>query len=375
MEPGDVYIYAHANGAILDLGIDGRSRLVPLAEAQAIVEGCHQAGHQVFAAQEDTPVARAAMATLEATGVPLVGFAGAERPHHWSDGTNALIEAAAFGNDRILDDLIGRDVEIDRVDDSGSTALHHAAANGSLHAIDALLSAGARVDPTNAMGLTPFMLAKATHHPDAARQLGALGGATSGSSRAVGFGRSHDPSLFFWALLPLITLASAVPFLWPLSLVDALVLMGMLAGWAVLSPPLAFWAGGAPRRLDGTILTLRSLTLSRRQIDLTGATGAAVGGMGNRRGNRRPQWLIIGHPDGHRVSARTLGRLMIPAEAIENLEGQMDRVVVVPLAAAKGHEVVLEIGNVLTGLGVEMSGDMRAELVLARKRAGQLPSG
>lgn len=375
IEPGDVYLYAHANGAILEMTTDERSRLVTLAEAEAIVHGCHQAGHRVFTAQEDTLIARMAIATLDATGVPLLTVADAARPQHWPNGSTALIEAAAVGNDRILDDLVERGVELDQVDDSGSTALHHAAANGNLHALEALVAGGAEIDRVNVMGLTPHMLANATRQADAARQLSAVGGATLGADRVVSFGRSNDPSLFFWALLPLAMLAAAVPFLWPVSVVDGLVLLAALSGWAVLSPPLAFWTGGAPRRLDGTVLTLRSLTMGLRRVDLTEATGAAVGGAGTRRGNRRPQWLLIGHPEGHPVTARTLSRLLVSGEEIEAFGGRMDRVVVVPLAAAKGHEVVLAVGNVLTGIGVDLSASLRAELVLARKRAGQLPAG
>ena len=77
-------------------------------------------------------------------------------------------------------------------------------------------------------------------------------------------------------------------FLWPLSVVDALVLAVVLTVYVVLSPPLAFWAGGVPRRLDGS----RPHACGRCSGGGAGSTSmpvtaAAIGGSRSRRGRAR----------------------------------------------------------------------------------------
>ena len=108
LAPGDVYLYGHANGAVFLRYGDGRSMLVPLAEAVAVAEGCVAAGCRVVVGHDDAPLAVQVLDALDAAGVASEAFGPATPPHSWNDGTDALIEAASVGTDRILDDLVAR---------------------------------------------------------------------------------------------------------------------------------------------------------------------------------------------------------------------------------------------------------------------------
>ena len=184
LDPGDVYLYSHGNGAIFVLEARGRSRLVTLDDAVAVVAGCHTAGGRVVVGWDDTAIARAVIERIRSAGVPVVEAAGAQPPHTWGEGTDAVMEAAAVAADRLLDDLLARGVDVQHRDDSGSTALHHAAAHGNLHAIEALVSAGADLDLANHDGFTPHALALATRQQAAAQRLVALGAARVGGPGA-----------------------------------------------------------------------------------------------------------------------------------------------------------------------------------------------
>ena len=371
LSPGDVYVYSHGNGAIYLLEADGRSRLVTLGEVEAITAAAHEAGARVFAAWDDTPIAAEVVERIR-TGAPVVAFELGRPPHSWNDGTDALMEAASVGADRLLDDLIARGVDLARRDVSGSTALHHAAAHGNLHAIDALVAAGADLDAASDTGLTPHMVAMATRELDAARRLVDLGadpGAGQATSRT--FARSHAMALYVPAALLLGLVVGGTALLWPVGPVVALFVPLAIAGalLALVGPPAAFWTAGVPRRLDGQVLTVRGLFGARRAVDLRAVTCAAIGGSTLRARAAGSRWLVLAHPEGRVVTRRTLRRLRVPAEELDVLAPRFDRAVVVPLDAARRDEVIVAVGNLLSGRGVDLSPSLRQQLAEARRSA------
>ena len=147
------------------------------------------------------------------------------------------------------------------------------------------------------------------------------------------FGGFHVGTLYWRLLTPPAMLITVGAFLWPLSVVDALVLAVVLTVFVVFSPPLAFWAGGGPRRLDGSVLTLRGLFGRRVRVDLHAVTAAAIGGSRSRArsGAYGARWLVLAHPEGHRVSRLGLRRLAIPAEELDAVVDRVERAVVVTL--------------------------------------------
>lgn len=366
LDPGDVYLHALANGALFLLASDGRSRLVTLDDAIAITTGCQRAGCRVLAAWDDSAVAVAAVEAVRAAGVTPVAIE-APSPQRWDHGTTALIEAAAVGNQRLLEDLLARGVPVDERDVSGSSALHHAAANDNAAAVDALVAAGAAVDLANHDGFTPLDLAVATRAAAAAARLRALGARPAGADRgAVAFHRAHLVVFFGWLVPPLVLLA-VIAASWPPS-PWAAALVGLVLGLlAAGGPPLAFWRGGAPVRLEGTTLTIVGLR-GRRAIDLTACTLVGLGGSPAPEGVGRARWLLLAHPDGAPVSARTLRRLRVPAEERDALAARVDRLVVVALDGGHRHEVIRPVGDVLTSRGADLSGAVRAHLAVARRR-------
>jgi hypothetical protein len=320
----------------------------------------------VVVARDDGPMATAVLDRIGERGVPVVPFAPAGPPHSWDSGTNALIESAAVGSDHILDDLIERGVDVHHRDVSGSTALHHAAAHGNLHAIDALVAAGADLDLPNLDGFTPLGLARATRETAGAQRLADLGARPAPPDGTVVFGRGHSGTLYWRLLAPLAMLLTAAAFLWPLSVVDALVLAVALVGYVLLAPPLAFWAGGAPRRLDGSVLTLSGLFGRSRRVDLSGVTAAAIGGSRSRSSALGARWLVLAHPDGERVSRRGLRRLAIPADELDAVADRVERAVVVTLEGVHRGEVIRAVGNLLSSRGVDLSASLRRQLSTAR---------
>lgn len=368
--PGDVYVYAHANGAISVLDAGGHLALVPLSVAVAAAERAHAAGARVRAGWDDAPLARDAVEAIRAGGVELDVVPDAPAPRRWANGTTALMEAAAAGDDALLDDLIERGADVAHRDDAGATALHHAAARDNVHAVDALVRAGLDPDDRNGNGFTSFRLATATHSLTAAQRLADLGADTSaGPAEAREFTRSHLGAVYVWLAIPLLGLGAAAvvgaaesPIA---GMVTAVVLLGLTL---VTAPPRAFWTGGAPRRLVGTTLTLRGLT-GTREVDLREVEDAAVGG-GKRRGAAfGARWLLLGHADGHPVTERTLARLHVPEIDRVAFAHRAPAVIVVPLAGGVDHEALVAIGDVLSGLGVDLSSLLRAQLAQARADA------
>lgn len=375
LAPGDVYVHAHANGAVFVLESDGRSRLAPLEEALAVGRACHAAGCSVRFGQEPGPLADDVVRRFHEHGVPLDVVEGGVAPQTWDDGTTALMEAAAVGNDRLLDDLVARRATVPDRDASGSTALHHAAVNGNLHAIDALVAAGLSPDDGNAEGFTPYRLAVAARQLVAAQRLADLGADTSaGTAEVMTFHRSHRMAMFVWLVLPVIQLIAAVIIgvtVHPLAgLVTAAVLLAVLR-W--IAPPRAFWAGGAPRRLDGTTLTVQGLG-APREIDLRLVTAAAIGGSSGQQAAWGARWVVLDHPDGPPVDRDVLRRLQIPEVELDAVATRFGRALVLPLAGGRHGEVILALGTVLSGLGVDLSASFRAQLDRGRRAARRGPT-
>lgn len=371
--PGELYVYSHANGAIFLLKSDGRSRVVPMATVVDLARGCHAAGHRVVVGWDEAPIARDVVEAITAAQVPIVEYDAPRPPHTWEHGTNALIEAAALGIDPILDDIIERGVDIHHVDDSGSTALHHAATRGSLHAIEVLVAAGAEVDLVNDRGMTPHMLAMTIGQTRAAELLVSLGADLEGHLESLRFAPSHYGVLYCWVAPAVGWIAILATALWPLGLVDGLVVLVLVALFRLVVPPRAFWAGGVPRALEGTTLVIRDLWGRRREIDLSEVTAAAVAGNPTRSGTLGARWLILGHPDGAPIDARAIRRLRVPGPEVEAVAEHIDRAVVVQVGAGKGDEVILPVGNVLAGRGVLRSTTLRRQVNEARAKRDRGP--
>ncbi len=219
---------------------------------------------------------------------------------------------------------------------------------------------GADLDVRNDRGLTPHMAAMATRQLAAAERLAALGADTDPGHRGeVRFSRGHYGTLVVWFVQPVGLVGLAVFVLWPPSILEVVAVLALLAVYVrVVYPPSAFWSGGVPRRLSGTTLSLRRATGRRRDVDLAQVTYAAIGGT-MRSSVFGARWLLLGHPDGHRVTARTLRRLYVPPAEVEAVAARMDRVVVVPADAVDRENVILAVGNVLSGLGVDLSPTLR----------------
>lgn len=280
LAPGDVYIHALANGAVFVLESDGRSRLAPLDDALAVAVACEASGCRVRFGRQPGPLADDVDRRLRNRGVTLHVVAGAVAPQTWDAGTTALMEAAAAGNDRLLDDLVTRQATLEDRDVSGSTALHHAAAAGNLHAIDALVAAGLDPDQPNAEGFTPYRLAIAARRLEAGQRLADLGADTgAGAGAPVTFHRSHRRAMQVWLVLPVLDVVVAVVVgVTVHPLVGLVVGAALLAVLSRLAPPRQLWAGGAPLRLEGTTLTVQGLGAAR-QVDLRSVTVAAIEGV------------------------------------------------------------------------------------------------
>lgn len=368
LAPGDVYLYAFDNGAVFVLGTDGRSQLSPLDDAVEVAAGCHAAGCRVVLGRDPGPVAGTLTDRLRSQGVPAEEI-DAAAPQTWSDGTTALMEAAAHGNDRLLDDLVARGATLHDRDVSGSTALHHAAANGNVHALEALVGAGLDPDDRNRDGFTPYRLATATRQLAAAQRLADLGADTgAGADGAITF-RGHGATTWAWWAIPILDVAAAVIIGATVHPVAGLAFAVVTLAIALrLRPPSQHRAGGAPRRLTGTTLTIRGAS-GTRDLDLRQVTTAAIAGATGDQAYLGGRSLLLDHPDGAPADRDALRRLGVPAAELDAVAGRMGRVVVVPLAGGHHREVVLAVGNVLSGLGVEMSPSLRAQLARAREEA------
>ncbi|MGI8684372.1 MAG: hypothetical protein ACR2MO_04665 [Acidimicrobiales bacterium] len=108
------------------------------------------------------------------------------------------------------------------------------------------------------------------------------------------------------------------------------------------------------------------MTGSTRTVDLTGVTVAGAGGSTSRSAFMGARWLLLGHPDGYPVTRRTLRRLVVPDEEIDALAARADRIVVIAVDGPNRDEVLLAVGNLLSGRGIDLSESLRRQLAGAR---------
>jgi hypothetical protein len=367
--PDDVYVYASGNGALFVLEGTGGSGLVPLATVLAVAERASGAGARVLVAQDDTPLADSALDALRARGVALVDVPDAPAPHVWPNGTDALMDAAATGDDVLLDDLVGRGADVHHRDVSGSTALHHAAAHGNVHAVEAIVAAGGDLEAVNVDAMTPLELARTTRQEAVAARLIELGASVDTvSAEPVVFARTSAWTLWVMALLPVPPVVIALVLLWPLSVIDVLVVVLVVAAYVWALPPRPFWAGGVPRRLDGDRLQLRSLLGRERTVDLADVTAGGIAGARGRRANTS-RTILLAHPDGAPASPKQLQKMGVPKHEVDAFADRFERVIAVIPSGYHSDEAVLAVGNRLSALGVDLSTSFRDQLAAARHEA------
>lgn len=372
----DVYLYLHGNGAVSLIPPDQRSRFVTLADAVDAALACHDAGGQVHLGWDRTGLGPAAHERLTQLGVRVVPV-DLPPPYSWGEGTTALISAAAFGRDAILDDLLDRGADLHAADDTGSTALHHAAGAGNLHAIDALVRAGAEIDRMSAKGFRPRDIALARGETAAARRLEELGADSAlGPQDEIRFSKSHYWTLLIWPLIAIVSIAVALLVLWPLALAELGALALAAALYVSVLPPRAFWAGGGvPRRLRGSELVIRRLTGREERIDLQDVVLAGAGGVTHRFGYGGGRWILLAHRAGHPISStRELRRLSVSADDETAALAAADTpLLVLPLDGFRRNEVILPLGNLLTVHGVRILPSLGRQLARARTEAAARP--
>lgn len=349
LEPLDVYLYAHGNGAIFLYHPDARSRFVVLSEALEVARDCGLAGGRVFLGGDaGKQMADHVLAAIRRTGTPVVDYVPPVKPYQWDVGGDALMVAASYGQDDLLDDLLDRGADVRATNDSGSTALHHAAGAGNLHAIDRLLAAGADPDVRNDIGLTPHMQAMVARAHTAALRLEAAGATpahaddTEASFRRIHwlprFG--HVPGTLIWAFFGA---QLAWPPTFPVRLVTAIVVGGLVALQA--APTRALWTAAVPRRLEGPRLQLRTFLGRPVDLDLDTVTAAAFGTSGGLAGRLGGTKVVLVHPGGAPYRRRSLRSkaLLGPKEA--ELLPEEGRATVMVLDSWWQHDVLRPVGN------------------------------
>lgn len=371
--PDDVYLYAHANGAICLLRADATSGLVPLDEAVSVAVAHTGAGGRVHLDHEDGPLAAQLVEGLAAEGIPVVPFDSPRPPDEWPHGTDALMEAARYGADRLLDDLLARGADLHRVDDSGSTALHHAAIAGNGHAIEALVTAGARIDAANAAGMTPRMLAAEAGDDATVGVLDSLGAASAPAAGRVEFPTQLMTSARAYAVLIAANLVIAVVLLWPPSLWDPLVLALVCGALWLFTPPFAFWHGGAAVSLDGAVLSYQPMVGGVRSLDLGRVTVVASGGSTRSEVRFGARNLVLGHPDGAPMTARSLRDMVTIQDEVDLLLHRSDRFVVITLRGTDRGAILPPIGAALAASGAEVLPSAARQVADARRLGWQPP--
>lgn len=183
----------------------------------------------------------------------------------------------------------------------------------------------------------------------------------AGAAGQVHFSAWHFGAYYVWLglLLAMLVLTLAVRT-WGVVIFFA----AYLVLFAVIAPLRQFASGGVPRSMTGSVLTLHRPINTVREVDLG---KAAVGGLlGGRVMGGRSRWLVLGHPDGHRLSRATLGR-MGPDDEVSALFEHSDRFIVVPLAGGFLAEVLGPVGSVLAERGSVRGGVLRHQCQLAQE--------
>lgn len=369
LEPADVYLYAHGNGALFLYHPDARSRFVVLSEALEVAQDCGSAGGRVFLGGDaGERMADHVLAAIRVTGTQVIDYVPPVKPYQWDAGGDALMLAAGYGQDDLLDDLLDRGADVRATNDSGSTALHHAAGAGNLHAIDWLLAAGADPDVRNDIGLTPHMQAMAARAHTAALRLEAAGATPAhADDTQASFRRIHWFAPFGRGVLTL-EWASIGALAWaptfPARLMAAIIVGGVAA--LLLAPTRALWTAAVPRRLAGPRLHLRTFLGRPVVVDLDTVTAAAYGATGGRYGRVVGTKVVLVHPEGVPYRRRSLrrGALIGPNEA--DLLPEEGRATVMILDSWWQHEVLRPVGNRLISGPATLTPLLQYFLELAR---------
>ena len=349
LEPADVYLYAHGNGALFLYHPDARSRFVVLSEALEVAQDCDSAGGRVFLGGDaGERMADHVLAAIRVTGTQVIDYVPPVKPYQWDAGGDALMLAAGYGQDDLLDDLLDRGADVRATNDSGSTALHHAAGAGNLHAIDRLLAAGADPDARNDIGLAPHMQAMAARAHTAALPLEAAGATPAhADDTQASFRRLHWLPPIGHVVATLGWACFGVVLAWPPTLPARLIGAIIGAGVAVLllAPTRAVWTGAVPRRLEGPRLHLRTFLRRPVVVDLDTVTAAALGISGGRKGRVAGTKVVFVHPEGLLYRRRSLRwkALLGPKEA--DLLPEEGRATVMILDPWWQHKVLRPVGN------------------------------
>lgn len=375
---GDIWLHLRRDGAITFAVADLKPFYVPLPTAIEFAEAAHEDGAKVFLSSDgpDSYGAREALTKLDVTIVPHEAGPPAESRR----GITALMGAAAKGNDVILDDLIERGVDVHAADNEGSTALHHAAARGQTHAIRSLVAADSDIEQANSDGLRPYDVAVGAQQQDAVELLVSLG-AKPQPAGPIRFRRIHYGQVVAIPIIVAANVAVAIGMTFWHPIASVIYLAFCAAFILLIGPPRAWWAGGVPRTLDGSRLTLRRWNGQRIVVDLATVRFLASGrslGPKPKAGlpwSGLPRWiapcLLLAHRDGVPVKRRRdFQRMHVPSnDEIDLLVRRNERWVVVVLDTWRWYEVVVPVANVLAARKVEMSPTMRDLVLLAQHRA------
>jgi hypothetical protein len=400
-EPGDVCVQAHANGAVVVVDSEYRSRFVPLAEAVDLAAATGARGGTVFLAQEDdSPLAVDAIAAVRGAAGAVQDYGTLIPPFRWPNGTTALMTAAAHGQRAVLVDLVARGADLSARDDAGSTALHHAAGAGDLEAVDVLLDAGADVDAVDHAGLTALAVAAANGRDDVVGRLTGAGadpaaaaGVGSPSSAAVdGSGRgavaptagAGAPARRFsashWvpplgdvylavivAGLVVVLLRSSGPAIAVGAAVGA-----VAVALAALRRSRLYWAGGVARRLEGTVLVTRRLTGGTARIDLRHARAATLSrpaGFRQLSARLNGRVLVLVQDElGPLADAGSIRRLDVPLDEARDVAAAAPRAFGVILGLGATDEVLRAVGPVLVGNDAYLPAPLRQQIAAAQRR-------
>lgn len=171
-EAGDIFVQAHANGAILVVQDDYGWRLATLPDAVVSAAQVAERGGRVLLGHEDLDARTVeVLDAVRTSGATILEFGTVIPPMTWPQGTTPLMTAATDHRHDLLDDLLDRGVPAGDTDEVGATALHHAAHAGNEHAVDALLSAGLDPAAVDRHERTPADLARLGGHVALAERL------------------------------------------------------------------------------------------------------------------------------------------------------------------------------------------------------------
>ena len=192
-EAPPLYLHVADDGGLLLVdGASGRSAWVTAAEVARQVEGLAAAGGSLLLTRERGSVAATpVLVGIEHAGVRIVEAREVHPDAHRVGGTSALMAAAYVGALDLVDDLVGRGVDVDARDESGYTALMYAANAEQTDVVRVLLGAGADPDAADRFGNTVLMFAAQHGDTSAIKQLLAAG--ADATRRRVNDGlQAHD---------------------------------------------------------------------------------------------------------------------------------------------------------------------------------------